>query len=83
MLSGCASTTPASKAEAGKSEAAKAVARSVAARDLTVLDVAGLSARGARVTLRYAEGAQRLAQELAQKGLSLRSDAGTWVLALR
>jgi Uncharacterized protein conserved in bacteria (DUF2066) len=47
------------------------------------LDVAGLSARGARVTLRYAEGAQRLAQELAQKGLSLRSDAGTWVLALR
>ena len=47
------------------------------------LDVAGLSARGARVTLRYAEGAQRLAEELAQKGLSLRSNAGTWVLSLR
>ena len=47
------------------------------------LDVAGLSARGARVTLRYAEGAQRLAEELAQKGLSLRSNAGTWMLSLR
>ena len=47
------------------------------------LDVAGLSARGARVTLRYAEGAQRLAQELEQRGLSLRSNGGTWVLSLR
>ena len=47
------------------------------------LDVAGLSARGARVTLRYSEGAQRLAEALAQKGLSLRSNAGTWVLSLQ
>jgi len=46
------------------------------------LDVAGLSARGARVTLRYADGAQRLAAELAQRGLSLRSNGGTWVLSL-
>jgi hypothetical protein len=47
------------------------------------LDVAGLSARGARVTLRYADGAERLADELAQRGLSLRSNGGTWVLSLR
>ncbi|HXE88014.1 MAG TPA: hypothetical protein VN524_14590, partial [Hyphomicrobiaceae bacterium] len=47
------------------------------------LDVAGLSARGARVTLRYAEGAQRLTEELAQRGLSLRSNGGTWALSLR
>jgi hypothetical protein len=47
------------------------------------LDVAGLSARGARVTLRYAGGAQRLAQELARQGLSLRSTGGNWVLSLR
>jgi uncharacterized protein DUF2066 len=44
------------------------------------LEVAGLSARGARVTLRYAEGAQRLAEALAQQGLSLRNTAGNWVL---
>src|SRR5262245_51894437 len=42
------------------------------------LDVAGLSARGARVTLRYADGAQRLAEELAQQGLNLRNNGGTW-----
>jgi uncharacterized protein DUF2066 len=47
------------------------------------LDVAGLSARGARVTLRYANGAQRLTEELAQRGLSLRSTGETWVLSLR
>ena len=45
------------------------------------LDVAGLSARGARVTLRIADGAERLAAELAQQGLSLRSNGGTWVLS--
>jgi hypothetical protein len=45
------------------------------------LDVAGLSARGARVTLRYAEGAERLAGELARQGLTLRSNGGTWVLS--
>jgi hypothetical protein len=47
------------------------------------LDVAGLSARGARVTLRYAGGAQRLAQELAPQGLDLRSAGGSWLLSLR
>jgi hypothetical protein len=47
------------------------------------LDVAGLSARGARVTLRYAGGAQRLAQELAPQGLNLRSVGGSWLLSLR
>jgi hypothetical protein len=44
------------------------------------LEVAGLSARGARVTLRYAEGAERLADVLAQQGLSLRNTGGNWVL---
>jgi hypothetical protein len=44
------------------------------------LEVAGLSARGARVTLRYAEGADRLAEALAQQGLSLRNAGGSWVL---
>jgi hypothetical protein len=44
------------------------------------LEVAGLSARGARVTLRYAEGAERLADALAQQGLSLRNTGGNWVL---
>ena len=44
------------------------------------LEVAGLSARGARVTLRYAEGAERLAGALAQQGLDLRNTGGNWVL---
>jgi len=44
------------------------------------LEVAGLSARGARVTLRFAEGADRLAAALAQRGLSLRNADGNWVL---
>ena len=44
------------------------------------LEVAGLSARGARVTLRFAEGAERLADALAQQGLSLRNADGNWVL---
>jgi len=47
------------------------------------LEVAGLSARGARVTLRYAEGAERLADALAQQGLSLRNAGGNWVLGLQ
>jgi uncharacterized protein DUF2066 len=46
------------------------------------LDVAGLSARGARVTLRYADGVEALASVLAQQGMSLRSSGGTWVLSL-
>lgn len=47
------------------------------------LEVAGLSARGARVTLRYTEGAERLADALAQQGLSLRNAGGNWVLSLQ
>jgi hypothetical protein len=46
------------------------------------LDVAGLSARGARVTLRYAQGAQQLADDLARQGLNLRNTGGNWVLSL-
>jgi hypothetical protein len=45
------------------------------------LEVAGLSARGARVTLRYADGALRLAEALANQGLTLRSAGGSWTLA--
>jgi hypothetical protein len=47
------------------------------------LEVAGLSARGARVTLRYAEGAERLADALARQGLNLRNAGGSWVLGLQ
>lgn len=47
------------------------------------LDVAGLSARGARVTLRYGGNAEQLAGELARRGLVLRSNGGTWVLSSR
>jgi len=47
------------------------------------LEVAGLSARGARVTLRYAEGAERLADVLARQGLSLRDAGGSWVLRMQ
>lgn len=47
------------------------------------LEVAGLSARGARVTLRYAEGAERLADALAQEGLILRNAGGSWVLRMQ
>jgi hypothetical protein len=42
-----------------------------------------LSPRRARVTLRYAEGAQRLAEEFARRGLSLRRAGENWVLSLR
>jgi hypothetical protein len=45
------------------------------------LEVAGLSARGARVTLRYADGAEQLTDALAQQGLALRNVAGNWVIA--
>jgi hypothetical protein len=45
------------------------------------LEVVGLSARGARVTLRYTEGAERLADALADQGLSLRNASGSWVLS--
>jgi uncharacterized protein DUF2066 len=47
------------------------------------LEVAGLSARGARVTLRYAEGAELLANALSKQGLNLRAVGGNWVLGLQ
>jgi len=47
------------------------------------LEVAGLSARGARVTLRYAEGAEALAKALAGQGLNLRAAGSSWVLGLQ
>jgi hypothetical protein len=47
------------------------------------LEVAGLSARGARVTLRYADGAQQLAEALASQGLALRNAGGNWTLAAK
>jgi hypothetical protein len=47
------------------------------------LEVAGLSARGARVTLRFREGAERLADELAGQGLVLRNSGGNWVLSVQ
>jgi hypothetical protein len=47
------------------------------------LEVAGLSARGARVTLRYAEGVERLAEALSRQGLTLRSAGGSWMLQLQ
>lgn len=48
------------------------------------LDVAGLSQRGARVTLRYGGGdLDRLADALSQRGLILRDNGGGWVLSAR
>ena len=44
------------------------------------LEVAGLSARSARVTLRYAPGGEELADQLARQGLVLRNNQGTWTL---
>lgn len=47
------------------------------------LDVQGLSARGARVTLRYAEGPERLSRVLFGQGLIMRNAGRTWVLERR
>jgi len=47
------------------------------------LEVAGLSARGARVTLRFTEGAERLAEALERQGLTLRNLGGNWTLSLQ
>jgi hypothetical protein len=51
--------------------------------DVTDLEVEGLSARGARLALRYPGGAERLAEALADQGLSLRNNGGAWVLTGR
>lgn len=47
------------------------------------LDVMGLSARGARVSFRYPDGPQQLAQVLEQQGLTLRNANGGWTLSAR
>jgi hypothetical protein len=45
------------------------------------IDVAGLSARGARVTLKYSGGMNRLAEAAAQQGMTLRNGANGWMLS--
>jgi hypothetical protein len=47
------------------------------------LEVVGLSARGARVTLRYAGDAEQLSDILAQQGLVLRNAGGGLVLGMQ
>ena len=47
------------------------------------LEVEGLSARGARVALKYPGGPERLANVLTEHGLTLRSAGGGWVLSRR
>lgn len=51
--------------------------------DVADLEVEGLSARGARVALKYPGGAERLADALTEHGLALRSAGGGWVLSRR
>lgn len=51
--------------------------------DVADLEVEGLSARGARVALKYPGGAERLASALTEYGLTLRSAGGGWVLSRR
>ena len=52
--------------------------------DISELEVEGLSARGARVSLRYPGGGQNLAEALAQHGLILTPGiGGHWVLTHR
>jgi hypothetical protein len=51
--------------------------------DVSDLEVEGLSARGARLALRYPGGPERLASSLADQGLVLRNSGGGWVLSSR
>lgn len=51
--------------------------------NLTDLEVEGLSARGARVALRYPGGPEQLASALSEHGLILRGGGGSWVLTRR
>ena len=51
--------------------------------DVSDLEVEGLSARGARLSLRYPGGLERLAAALAEYGLTLRAAGGGWVLTAR
>ncbi len=54
--------------------------RLAATQGVEDVDVAGLSARGARVSLRYPGGPQKLADVLAKQGLTMRNQNGTWRL---
>ena len=45
------------------------------------IDVAGMSGRGARLTLRYADGLDRLAEVAPQYGLLMRQGSAGWVLS--
>lgn len=45
------------------------------------IDVVGMSGRTARITLRYPQGATRLAEVAPQHGLAMRQDASGWVLS--
>jgi hypothetical protein len=59
------------------------ISRRLSATDgVTDMDVAGLSGRGARVTLRFPGGPQRLSDLVMQQGLLLRNQGGTWRLSL-
>lgn len=51
--------------------------------DVADLEVEGLSARGARIALKYPGGPERLADALSEHGLTLRSAGGGWVLGRR
>ena len=51
--------------------------------DVSDLEVEGLSARGARLSLRYPGGPERLAAALAEYGLTLRATGGGWILTAR
>ena len=44
------------------------------------IDVAGMSGRSARISLRYPDGLEKLADVAPRYGLSLRQNAGGWVL---
>lgn len=55
--------------------------RLAATQGVEDVDVAGLSARGARVSLRYPGGPQKLADVLAKQGLAMRNQGGTWRLS--
>jgi Uncharacterized protein conserved in bacteria (DUF2066) len=45
------------------------------------IDVLGMSGRSARITFRYPDGPQRLAEIAPQHGLTMRQNAGGWVLS--
>jgi hypothetical protein len=51
--------------------------------EITGLEVLGLSARGARVSVSYPGGVDRLAVALASQGLILQNGRGGWVLTRR